>query len=1101
MNRIPPSQILHRWPAALLAATLTFAPSLHAQKVADTTTTATTEATTASQDAAAKAKKKTPVVTKAAESASEDTVKLSPFQVSANRDKGYEASSTLSGTRLNSNLSDLAASISVVTRQQLLDTAATDINDVFKYEANTEGIYQWSNYTVDRGTLTDSVSMDPQGSNRVRGLNSANVANRGFSTSLPFDTYNVDAVEISRGPNSSLFGLGNTGGGVNIISAQANDTKNSTSFTTRGDSYGGYRGTFDVNRALIKGRLAIRAMGVYDDKAFQQEPSHDTTRRMEVALTARPFKNTVIRASFESYRNFAQRPNSFTPRDMTTDWIASGKPTWDPTSLTVHLADGTSISYSTMSSNSAKYYGVALVDTAFTTYPSWYIENGQVQLYAINRMPSSSGTGPNNVSGSYYLLQNGSYYIRNQTSFPLYQPLGVSDKSLYNWSKINLVSPNYIKTKGETSAVEIEQTFLNTPRHLLALQAGWLYERSSSFDRRFLGNGTTNLQTYIDINEKLLDGTTNPYFLRTYIGGSQPIYKKIRNNNENYRATLAYQLDLSNERGWLRWLGRNRFSGYGEYRSIYAGSLGYKDTMSSTESWMGTVTSRNSASYRAYPRFYVGDAVGQNVDYAPIGMATPPYSLNLRYYNGSTSTWANESVDFDEYYYANRLNRRLLSTYGGVWQGFFLKDRIIPTFGIRKDFNRTRDGNSAISPTAATNGYYDTSSMDTYSAYDWVSRKGKTTNAGIVVKPLRWLSLTYSQSDSFSPGSLAYDVEGVALPDPTGKTKDYGFSLNLFNDRLIITAKQYETLDRGRGTSDINTIVQRADRMNYRTSSGDPGLGTFLYTQYQTLNSTWTDDQLDAAVLSATGIDMTYMAGHINKTHGDNSDAISRGKEIEIIYNPTPFWTIKTTLTESRPLNGVMSPAVQNYITKWMPIWTTIKDPVSGSTWWTMTAANGTVARDWYTSNVLANLKLAIATQGKRRTQTREHRINLVTNYKLAGITQNRWFKPLDIGGSIRWEEKASIGYYGAAADSDGIVRELNANLPIWDKPRYYFDFMAGYNLRLLKGKVACRLQLNVVNVFENGRIQAIAVNPDGTPWAYRIVDPRQIMLTASFSL
>jgi outer membrane receptor for ferric coprogen and ferric-rhodotorulic acid len=1083
-------RLLRQW-AFVLGSPALMSPSLWAQQIAAPSTTDSGSATTA------------PVLA-APNTAEEPVVQLSPFEVSAAGNRGYEAAATMSGTRLNSNLADLAASISVVTRQQLLDTAATDINDVFKYEANTEGIYQYTNFTVDRGVIGDNVQFDPYGSNRVRGLTSANVANRGFSTTLPFDTYNVDAVEITRGPNSSLFGLGNTGGGVNIISARAIETKSITSFTTRGDSWGGYRGNFDINRPLIMNRLAVRVLGVYEDKGFRQKPAQDTTRRLEIAVTARPYKNTTIRASFESYRNFNSRPNSITPRDMTTDWIASGRPTWDPTTLTVHLANGTSVPYATAASTAgnATYYGIAVVDTAFTTYPSWYIDNGQVQLYQINRMPAATGTGPNNVSGTQYLLQNGSYYVRNQSIYPLYQPLGITDKSIYDWTSINLSAPNFQAVKGETSSIELEQFFLNTPRHTLALQAGWLLERTATYDRRFLGNGTTNLQPFIDINEKLLDGTVNPYFLRTYVGGSQPIYKKTRNNNGNYRAALAYQLDLSNEKSWLRWLGRNNFLGYGEYREIFGGSLGYKDTMSSTEAWMnGTPSSRNSASYRAYPRYYVGDASGQNVDYAPTRIGGPQATYTLRYYNGVTRQWINESVDFDEYYYANRLNKRLLSTYGGVWQGFFLDGRIVPTFGMRRDFNRTRDGDSAINPTVGTNGYYYTGQMDTFNAYDWVGSHGPTKTAGIVVKPLNWLSLTYSQSDSFSPGSLAYDVFGQPLSDPTGETKDYGIVLTFFNNRLNIRARQYETVDHGRGTSDINTIVQRADRMDYRDSSGDPGLGTFLLTQLQTLHPTWTDTELDTEVEHLSGVNMDFMAGHIKKTHGDNSDALSRGKEIEIEFNPTTYWTLKANLTEARPFNGAMSPALQDYINLRMPTWTTITDPITGAPWWTMTLANGAIPRDWYTNNVLANMKLAIATQGKRRTQTREYSVRLVTNYKLAGVTQNRWLKALDIGGSVRWEDKASIGYYAAAPDSDGIVRTLDPDRPIWDKARYYYDFWAGYTLRFYHNKVQCRLQLNVIDVFERGRLQAVSVNPDGQPWAFRIVNPRQFILSASFDL
>ena len=102
----------------------------------------------------------------------------------------------------------------------------------------------------------------------------------------------------------------------------------------------------------------------------------------------------------------------------------------------------------------------------------------------------------------------------------------------------------------------------------------------------------------------------------------------------------------------------------------------------------------------------VGDANGYGVDYGAPGLKAPPYSTTLRYYNGVTQQWLNEPVDFAEYFYANRPNRRLLTTYGGTWQGYLWQDRIIPTFGYRQDYNRTRDANSAISPTAATDGFF-----------------------------------------------------------------------------------------------------------------------------------------------------------------------------------------------------------------------------------------------------------------------------------------------------------------------------------------------------------------------------------------------------------
>ena len=79
-----------------------------------------------------------PVVDPAAAAPKEDAVVLSPFRVVSD-DKGYQAANTMSGTRLNTKLEDLASSITVITKQQLLDTAAVDINDIFSNEGNTEG--------------------------------------------------------------------------------------------------------------------------------------------------------------------------------------------------------------------------------------------------------------------------------------------------------------------------------------------------------------------------------------------------------------------------------------------------------------------------------------------------------------------------------------------------------------------------------------------------------------------------------------------------------------------------------------------------------------------------------------------------------------------------------------------------------------------------------------------------------------------------------------------------------------------------------------------------------------------------------------------------
>ncbi len=131
---------------------------------------------------------RTPVAPAAPAGAQEEAVQLSPFTVETGNETGYYASNTLSGTRLNTRLEDLASSITVVTKQQMFDTAALDINDIFLYEANTEGTGTYTEFSVGRnGDVIDSVQSSPQTANRVRGVGSANtvIGNYASNSRIP----------------------------------------------------------------------------------------------------------------------------------------------------------------------------------------------------------------------------------------------------------------------------------------------------------------------------------------------------------------------------------------------------------------------------------------------------------------------------------------------------------------------------------------------------------------------------------------------------------------------------------------------------------------------------------------------------------------------------------------------------------------------------------------------------------------------------------------------------------------------------------------------------------------------------------------------------
>ena len=76
--------------------------------------------------------------------------------------------------------------------------------------------------TLDRnGSIADNVALNPTQANRIRGIAPANISLGNFETMgrVPIDPLAVDAIEVSRGPNSSVFGLGNPSGTVNCTTA------------------------------------------------------------------------------------------------------------------------------------------------------------------------------------------------------------------------------------------------------------------------------------------------------------------------------------------------------------------------------------------------------------------------------------------------------------------------------------------------------------------------------------------------------------------------------------------------------------------------------------------------------------------------------------------------------------------------------------------------------------------------------------------------------------------------------------------------------------------------------------------------------------------
>ncbi len=1142
---------------------------------------------------------------------SNPVLELSPFVVSTSKDAGYYAGNTLSGTRLNSKIEDLASSITVITKQQLIDTAAVDINDIFKTEASTEGIYQYTQWDQDRGYTIDTVAQNPNGANRVRGASQANIANGNFTSSVPIDAYNVDSVEISRGPNSNIFGLGATGGTVNIITGRANTADDSAQTVIRVDSYGGFRNTLNINKALIKDKLAIRLVTLYDEKGFERKPSYEKTNRLTGAITFRPFQKTTINASYESYHNYNNRTNSVTPRDTITDWKAAGSPVWDPTFNGIggwRLLNGTTYTAVPVgaaarpnqdSGPNSLPVGLINPGTGFHNRSALFIDQGEFAFWTINRGTTTVGS-PGAANSNLRYLYNAGFNQRNgftgpngvnYISKPLYQQAGISDQSLYDWESINFAAPNFGREKADSYKAELEQFFLENDRHVLAMQLGWYREDIDRYSRNFVGNTDGAPPTIVlDVNEKLLNGETNPFFLHPFIPTSEVQAFRQPEVNDNFRATLAYQIDLTKEKNWLKWLGRHRFAGYGEYRELrtITNRLRYRDQMVNgpyltAANLANQATAGNFTHFAS--RYYLGGDVRQPGPMVDYNARWEDYhgTYPLTWYQPDGTKVVDQITIGETLFSVQNPQKREIRTKGLIWQSFLLNERVIPTYGIRSDSLNTVSGdNVGGDVTLGADGFpqprftFEDNRLPT-------SASGRTTSKGIVVKVLTHpnfsLNVHYNQSDNFFPEPAAYDImqgflpaaQRAALPNPTGNGKDYGFTVSTLNNKLSVRFNHYTTYGyntRNGGATVFTTRPLRLDFDTNPTVSGDQqdledaALGWMTqikYGQYTGISLGYNvATQLNGAISDIAGavirvgtaaapnptatspIVATLSAAEAKalvqeaytrfmgpgitsdyvdwvRTSGvtlaDVNNVSSTGNEIEINYNPTSYWTVKANVTQQKAVDTSISKTIGEYIARRYDWWTTLRVPTdtlpgggqvpnAGALWFTTGSGfTSAIPSEYYSANIDAGYAFLISNTGKRRNQSREYRVNLTTNLKLSGISDNKYLRKMSVGGSLRWEGKAIIGYKAKPAAVDGIERYLDSDQPIFDKGHYYVDLKAAYNFRFFRDKVRGSLQLNVVNAFEKGRLQAVAVNPDGTPWNFRIIDPRQFILQATFDL
>ncbi len=1059
---------------------------------------------------------------------------LDPFVVSASEDRdSYEATATMAATRIRTELKDVGSAISVVTSQFLKDTNSHNSQDLLVYTPNTEvggSRGNFSGLSILGAVQRDAAArLAPQNNTRVRGLTAADNTRDFFLTDIAWDGFNVGRIDIQRGPNAILFGLGSPAG---IINASTNSAafKNEGSVTFSTGSFGSHRATLDLNRVLLPDELALRFDQLDDWTNYEQKPAFNRDRRVYGALRWDPkfFRyrsaRTSLRLNYEHGKIDANRPHVLPPTDLITPWFTQlnkrgvNPATWQYDPSVNSLVTG-------------------LTSPAFGNF------------YAVFDNPTSGQSALITSSDQNFnglaQVKNPVDYLPKSTSpaeqFKLYGTNQLQDRTIFDYVRKLPEGPNKREWSGhEIVNVTLAQTFLND-------RLGF----ELAFDRqqmhRAATNGSDGAALTMDINSQRLDGSPNPNFGRVFLQTAGTTGNWFASARDAKRFTGFGELRFKEVLGdspLTRVLGRHVFTGLWSRERADVEQY----------SWLGQIAddafvpyffTKDIFSRQINTLNYLGSSLADRTSAAGANLPSlsaiqPVSSGSLRYFDYGTYAWKDLPFGVAKNTDGARaqtlgafLRRDEVESQAFVWQGFLFDELVVPMVGLRHDRDR---GYALTRPPLKPDNSTDFASP----AYRLPASPNGTVSGDSVSwsvvahvpKILRdklpgrtEVSLFYNHSENFQPKAGRIDPLGVPLAPPVGQTKDYGFRISTFDGRLSLKVNWYDTLVANDALPDLGGFwhLTASEIWGYSFARQNlEGLNNFV-GGYQSADATQTGAQAQAdgiaisnaflanlppdAFFALYGIDRTKYATGIPSVNPAflgvtiTGDTWSKGVEYEFSAQLKPNWNIVFNASQTHTRSYHLAQSVSAWIEQ---RWAVFNTPVAGTNrpavigdvrlWgpW----ANPQTVRDDYRDNIWIPYSIYRAKENSSVSESRPWHFNLITDYTFAQGRLKGW----KIGGAYRWQDQDAVGYPvlpGAGSTPTAPVYDFAH--PYLGPAESNVDLWLGYERKFAK-KYTWRIQLNVNNVFANKDLIPVTVQPDGSLAAGRIPPPRIWTLTNSIS-
>jgi len=253
------------------------------------------------------------------EPADRDTIVLSPFQVSTEKDYGYLKTNAATATRIGTEIQRVPLNISVISSEFIQDTQLSDIQDVLRYQSSSAG-------DTRMGVLQPATGFTPSGNMSLRGFPINSRLRNGLLRYNNYTLDNVDRVEIIKGPAAVFFGQAFPGGVINYVTKKPEFRKIPTTLQY---SYGGYdtrmgsqKVKLDQN-TVLSDKAALRMVGAWNnvlgDRRFEFEDGFSFTP--SVAFV--PFSDGRLRITAEAEYTRRERNQDDTSWSYPAGWFAA----------------------------------------------------------------------------------------------------------------------------------------------------------------------------------------------------------------------------------------------------------------------------------------------------------------------------------------------------------------------------------------------------------------------------------------------------------------------------------------------------------------------------------------------------------------------------------------------------------------------------------------------------------------------------------------------------------------------------------------------------------------------------------------------------------